>query len=120
MKAITASIAFILLFSLVFAQCIDDGKCTSEELDAGDCIDCRTNVQTKSYCIDDGICTALEKDLACNDCEEGSSSLNITGFSVFALGTGIFAIAVLVILAFFGGRFLLENYKRQASRKGRL
>jgi len=119
MKLMTASLAFILLASLAFA-CTNDGKCTQEELKEGNCLDCRTSVPAKNYCIDDGLCTALEQDLGCQDCEGKDQNLNLTGFNVFAIGTGLLALGVLALLAIVTGKIVLDNKDKFTRKRRRL
>lgn len=117
--ALIPTIFLIAFMAGAFAACVDDGKCTKEELALEDCLDCRTYVPEKNYCVDDGICTTLEESLGCSDCK-AIPSVSITGFHVFAAGTLFLGLAVILIALFLAWKSFSPETKKLFKRKPRL
>ena len=121
-------VLLIMLSSLVLAQCIDngicstdekllgcsdcsfdnvcvtDGKCTSVELQAG-CADC--SATQVSQCIEDSICSEAERTLGnCADCQDKGLS---TGLVLLVGGIGLVGFVVIGIIVAIGIAFYAMN-----------
>ncbi len=93
--------------------CVDDGKCTNVENDAG-CSDCSSVKVVK--CIDDGACSEDEKGLGnCSDCQPKSPT---TGFILLAGGIGL--IGFLVVMAIVMVVLVLYGLNHMGNRRIRM
>ena len=115
-KVILALLLVGFIAAPALAQCVDDGKCTKEEVGLGNCTDCRTYVPAKDYCVDDGICTEIEESQECSDCVT-TEAFGPTGFAVFVWGIGALIGVAVLALVFFFGRMLIASMKEKKRRK---